>query len=53
MRSDRGGEGENIEICVGATVDIGVGRIEIVGLILCIVEFDPGIGGGEVGAACF
>lgn len=50
---DGGGEGEIIGIAVGATVNYGVCRVKVVGLILGVVEFNPGIGKVGVRAACF
>ncbi len=53
MCCDSGTKGEGEGIGVGATVNLGMCRIQVVWLILCIVQFKPGVGRDKVGARRF
>ena len=51
MSSDGGAEGEGVCIRIGTTIEESMCCIEIERLILCVVEFDPGVSSGKVTAS--
>ena len=49
--SDGSTEGEGVCIRIGTTIDESMCCIEIERLILCVVEFDPGVSSGKITAS--
>ena len=50
---NRSGKRKVVRVGAGAAIEVSVRRIEIVRLVLGIVELDPRVAGGKVGAAAF
>ena len=53
MSGYRSRKREVILVGVGAAIDVGMGRVEIVRCVLGVVELDPRVAGGKISAAAF